>query len=72
VYIAQGHAQHLESRNNKFASKPLTSVPGMHYIEPVRVKELSYIISQDEKHETVPTLRLWLADTDLAQLWRGV
>ena len=62
MYIPQGHAHHLESRNNKFAAKPWNEIPGIRYVEPVRVVGVNYAISQDGKDETVATLRLRLAD----------
>ena len=62
MYVPQGHAHHLESRNNKFAAKPWNEIPGIRYVEPVRVVGVNYAISQDGKDETVATLRLRLAD----------
>jgi hypothetical protein len=70
VYIPQGHAQHLESRNNKFAAKPWNEIPGMRYVEPVRVVGMSYAISQDGRDETVAALVLRLADPAAASFGR--
>ena len=36
VYIPQGHAEFLDSRNNKAASKPWNAISGMRNIEPVQ------------------------------------
>ena len=66
VYIPQGHAEFLDSRNNKAASKPWNAISGMRNIEPVRVVGLNYIISQDGRDETVANLRLRLADPSAA------
>ena len=62
AYIARGHWEHLSGRNDKRASRPWRFVPGLRHVEPAKVVQLRYRISQDGRDETVARMRLKLAD----------